>query len=99
MTADGTHAWSTALATVLASAVAFVEALTVVLAVGAARGWRSTITGTSAMFAAATLSWIALVWVRAALAPQPGPWVAILLFGGLAAILLESALRRSGAAR
>ncbi|MCJ2071760.1 hypothetical protein MKK75_23660 [Methylobacterium sp. J-030] len=95
MTADGTHAWSTAIATVLAAAVAFVEAL----AVGAARGWRSTLTGTSAVFAAATQGWIALVWVRAALATQPGPWVAILLFGGLAAILLESALRRSGAAR
>lgn len=50
-------------------------------------------------FAAAALGWIALVWVIATLAPQPSHWVAILLFCGLAAILVESVLRRSGAAR
>ncbi|MEE7490613.1 hypothetical protein SAMN02799622_01782 [Methylobacterium sp. UNC378MF] len=50
-------------------------------------------------FAAATLGWIAFVWVFATMAPQPVPWMAILLFCGVAAILVESVLRRSGAAR
>ncbi|UIY43385.1 hypothetical protein [Methylobacterium radiotolerans] len=50
-------------------------------------------------FAAAILGWLALVWVLATLAPQLAPWVAILLFCGLAAILVESVLRRSGATR
>ncbi|MEE7462926.1 hypothetical protein MFUR16E_17570 [Methylobacterium fujisawaense] len=50
-------------------------------------------------FAAATLGGIAFVWVLATMAPQPGPWMAILLFCGVAAILVESVLRRSGAAR
>lgn len=45
------HAWPTALAAFLASAVEFVEALTVVLAVGAVRGWRSALTGTAAALA------------------------------------------------
>ncbi|MCJ2016659.1 hypothetical protein MKK84_04330 [Methylobacterium sp. E-065] len=48
MTIDWMHAWPTALAAFLASAVEFVEALTVVLAVGAVRGWRSALTGTAA---------------------------------------------------
>ena len=39
MTIDWMHAWPTALAAFLASAVEFIEALTVVLAVGAVRGW------------------------------------------------------------
>lgn len=42
------HAWPTALAAFLASAVEFVEALTVVLAVGAVRGWRGALTGAAA---------------------------------------------------
>jgi Ca2+/H+ antiporter, TMEM165/GDT1 family len=51
MTIDWMHAWPTGLAAFLASAVEFVEALTVVLAVGAVRGWRSALTGTSAALA------------------------------------------------
>jgi uncharacterized membrane protein len=51
MTVDWVHAWPTALAAFLASAVEFVEALTVVLAVGAVRGWRGALTGTAAALA------------------------------------------------
>ncbi len=51
MTIDWMHAWPTALAAFLASAVEFVEALTVVLAVGAVRGWRSALTGAAAALA------------------------------------------------
>ncbi len=51
MTIDWMHVWPTALAAFLASAVEFVEALTVVLAVGAVRGWRSALTGTAAALA------------------------------------------------
>ena len=51
MTIDWMHAWPTALAAFLASAVEFVEALTVVLAVGAMRGWRSALTGMAAALA------------------------------------------------
>ncbi len=52
MTIDWVHAWPTALAAFLASIVEFVEALTVVLAVGAVRGWRSALIGTAAALAA-----------------------------------------------
>ena len=45
---DWTHAWSTVLAAFLASVVEFVEALTVVLAVGTVRGWRGAIAGAGA---------------------------------------------------
>ena len=45
MVVDWTHAWSTVLAAFLASVVEFVEALTVVLAVGTVRGWRGAIAG------------------------------------------------------
>jgi uncharacterized membrane protein len=41
-----THAGASAIAAFLASLVEFVEALTVVLAVGAVRGWRGALTGT-----------------------------------------------------
>ena len=51
MTIDWVHAWPTALAAFLASIVEFVEALTVVLAVGAVRGWRSALIGTAAALA------------------------------------------------
>lgn len=40
MTSDWMHAWPKAFAAFLASTVEFVEALPVVLAVGATRGWR-----------------------------------------------------------
>lgn len=52
MAADWVHAWPTALAAFLASAVEFVEALTVVLAVGAVRGWRGALSGSGAALAA-----------------------------------------------
>jgi uncharacterized membrane protein len=39
------HAWPAVLASFLASLVEFVEALTIVLAVGATRGWRSALIG------------------------------------------------------
>ncbi len=42
-----THAWPTVLAAFLASFVEFVEALTVVLAVGTVRGWRAALIGAS----------------------------------------------------
>jgi undecaprenyl-diphosphatase len=45
MTIDWTQAWPTALAAFLAFIVEFVEALTIVLAVGATRGWRNALTG------------------------------------------------------
>ncbi|HZC16877.1 MAG TPA: hypothetical protein VE309_08950 [Caulobacteraceae bacterium] len=43
-----THAGASALAAFLASTVEFVEALTVVLAVGGVRGWRDTLAGAAA---------------------------------------------------
>ncbi|THF58159.1 COG4280 domain-containing protein [Ollibium composti] len=48
MTIDWAHAWPPFVAAFLASTVEFVEALTVVLAVGAVRGWRGALTGASA---------------------------------------------------
>src|SRR5438552_12392326 len=44
--ADWAHAGPSVLAAFLASLVEFVEALTVVLAVGTVRGWRPALTGT-----------------------------------------------------
>lgn len=51
MIIDWTHAWSTVLAAFLASIVEFVEALTVVLAVGTVRGWKGAIAGSAAALA------------------------------------------------
>ena len=48
MIVDWSHAWPAAAAAFLASLVEFVEALTIVLAVGAVRGWRGALTGTGA---------------------------------------------------
>lgn len=45
MTIGWTHVWTATLAAFLASLVEFVEALTVVLAVGTVRGWRSALAG------------------------------------------------------
>lgn len=45
MIASFAHAWPTSMAAFLASLVEFVEALTVVLAVGTVRGWRSALMG------------------------------------------------------
>lgn len=50
-------------------------------------------------FAAAIVGWITLAWLLSAFVLPPSPWLAILLFAGLGAILLESALRRAGAPR
>jgi uncharacterized membrane protein len=47
MTVDWSHAGPAALAAFLASLVEFVEALTIVLAVGAVRGWRGAIGGSA----------------------------------------------------
>lgn len=48
MSPDTIHAWPSLLAAFLASLVECVEALTVVLAVGAVRGWRSALAGSAA---------------------------------------------------
>jgi len=50
-------------------------------------------------FAAAAVGWIALVWLLAFSLLPPSPWVAVALFCGLAAILVESVLRHSKASR
>ncbi|GLS46253.1 COG4280 domain-containing protein [Methylobacterium brachythecii] len=51
MVVDWLHVWPTVLAAFLASIVEFVEALTVVLAVGAVRGWKSALSGAGAAIA------------------------------------------------
>ena len=55
MIVDRSHAWPAAAAAFLASLVEFVEALTIVLAVGAVRGWRGALTGTIPIANIATL--------------------------------------------
>src|SRR6266436_10212801 len=45
---ESVHSWSTIVSAFLASSVEAVEALTVVLAVGVVRGWRSALLGTAA---------------------------------------------------
>ena len=59
MMINPTHAGASALAAFLASTVEFVEALTVVLAVGGVRGWRDTLFGAAA--AAAVLALLTAV--------------------------------------
>ena len=56
------HAAPSILAAFFASLVEFVEALTVILAVGSIRGWRSALTGT-------TLAIVVLLGIVAALGP------------------------------
>ncbi len=46
-----THSWSTGVAAFFASLVEFVEALTIVLAVGTVRGWRSALMGAGSALA------------------------------------------------
>ena len=46
-------------------------------------------------FAVATLAWLALLWLARAHLHLSGAVSAALLFAGLAAILIESALRRA----
>lgn len=60
MSLNWAHAGPTILAAFLASLVEFVEALTVVLAVGSVRGWRSALTG-SAVAVAVLLALIAVL--------------------------------------
>lgn len=50
-------------------------------------------------FAASIVGWITLAWLFSAFVLPPSPWVAILLFAGLSAIILESVLRRAGTTR
>src|SRR5665213_32036 len=50
MIVDGARVWPTVVAAFLGSLVEFVEALTVVLAVGTARGWRGALIGSGAAF-------------------------------------------------
>lgn len=51
MIVDWGHAWPAAIAAFLASLVEFVEALTIVLAVGTVRGWKGALIGTGAAIA------------------------------------------------
>ncbi len=84
MDVDWTHAGPTVLAAFLASLVEFVEALTIVLAVGAVRGWRSALGGTG-------LALVVLLALVAVLGPaltriplelvQLGVGTLILMFG------------------
>lgn len=46
-------------------------------------------------FAASLLVWIGAVWLLLPRLGVPSAWSPCLLFGGLAAILLESAVRRA----
>ncbi len=79
-----THAGATALAAFLASTVEFVEALTVVLAVGGVRGWRDTLFGAGAaalvlaVLTAALGPALTLVPLRAL---QVGVGALLILFG------------------
>ena len=79
MIIDWSHAWSTVLASFLASIVEFVEALTVVLAVGTVRGWRGAIVG--ALAALVTLLLIVAV-LGPTLTQIPLDWVQLVV-GGL----------------
>jgi uncharacterized membrane protein len=64
------HGYGAAVASFLASLVEFLEALTVVLAVGATRGWRSALTGAAAA-ALALVGLLAALGPRAALPAAP----------------------------
>lgn len=81
---DWTHAASSALAAFLASLVEFVEALTVVLAVGAVRGWRGALAG-SGLALAALLVLVALLGPALTSIPlnlvQAAVGLLLLLFG------------------
>jgi uncharacterized membrane protein len=60
MTVDWGQAWPTVIAAFLASLVEFVEALTVVLAVGTVRGWTGALIGTGGALAALLVIVLAL---------------------------------------
>jgi uncharacterized membrane protein len=83
---DWTHAGPAFVAAFLASLVEFVEALTVVLAIGVVRGWRDALAGV----AAATLVLLALVAVLGSLLTRiPLAWIQL----GVGALLLLFGLR------
>ncbi len=95
---NGIHVIPTVLASFLASLVEFVEALTVVLAVGSVRGWKPALSGT--LSALATLLVLVLLLGRSlALVPlfllQTGIGLLLLLFG--LRWLRKAILRASGA--
>ena len=46
-------------------------------------------------YAAAILVWLGLCWIVLPRLPALGPWSGVVLFVGLAAIMVESALRRA----
>ncbi|KZC27032.1 hypothetical protein RHOFW510R12_35155 [Rhodanobacter sp. FW510-R12] len=46
-------------------------------------------------FAIAILVWLALLWLALPHLPIPAVWHGVILFAGLIAILIESALRRA----
>jgi hypothetical protein len=46
-------------------------------------------------FAVAILVWLALIWLLPQWVTISAGWVGVILFAGLAAILIESALRRA----
>jgi len=46
-------------------------------------------------FAIAVVAWLALLWLVLPRLPIPGVWHGVVLFAGLVAILIESALRRA----
>ncbi|HEY0206160.1 MAG TPA: hypothetical protein VGC15_18640 [Acetobacteraceae bacterium] len=46
-------------------------------------------------FAIAILAWLLLAWLALPRLPLPPAWPPVILFAGLAAILVESAVRRS----
>jgi len=84
------HAAPTILASFLASFVEFIEALTVVLAVGIVRGWRAAIAGT--VSALALLAGMVLAFGRS-LAEMPLPTIqlvvrTLLLLFGLRQLLI-----------
>jgi uncharacterized membrane protein len=78
------HAWSTVASAFLASSVEAVEALTVVLAVGVVRGWRSALLGTLAalvlLAALVAVFGVALASIRVTILQQV-VGVLLLLFG------------------
>lgn len=46
-------------------------------------------------FAIAIIVWLVLLWLARAYLHLSGAWIAVVLFAGLVAILIESALRRA----
>ena len=83
---DWTHAGATVLAAFLASLVEFIEALTIVLAVGAVRGWRPALLGSF-------LGTVLLVILVAALGPLLGRFPLSWLQSAVGVLLLLFGMR------